>query len=85
MPKGSDLEVLRGARETLRRCRPAIAVTTYHRPEHCEKMIDFLQSLDVGYRFHVKGAVAFGASAPGHAALCRAGSPARIGERTLEA
>jgi FkbM family methyltransferase len=61
--EGSDLEVLLGARESLRRWRPAIAVTTYHRPEHCEQMVGFLQSLDVGYRFHVKGIVSFQLSA----------------------
>jgi len=61
--EGSDLAVLVGARDTLRRWRPAIAVTTYHEPEHCEQMVDFLRSLDVGYVFHAKGVVSFGRSA----------------------
>jgi FkbM family methyltransferase len=61
--EGSDLAVLMGARELLRRWQPAIAVTTYHEPEHCEQMIGFLRSLDLGYLFHAKGVVSFGKSA----------------------
>jgi FkbM family methyltransferase len=61
--EGSDLAVLVGARDMLREWRPSIAVTTYHEPEHCEQMIDFLSSLDLGYVFHAKGVVSFGRSA----------------------
>jgi FkbM family methyltransferase len=61
--EGSDVAVLMGARELLRRWQPAIAVTTYHEPEHCEQMISFLRSLDLGYLFQAKGVVSFGRSA----------------------
>lgn len=61
--EGSDLAVLVGARALLRKWRPSIAVTTYHEPDHCEQMIDFLGSLKVGYVFHAKGVVSFGKSA----------------------
>jgi FkbM family methyltransferase len=61
--EGSDFAVLVGAGETLRQWKPAIAVTTYHEPEHGERMVDFLRSLNVGYVFHAKGVVSFGKSA----------------------
>lgn len=57
--EGSDVAVLEGARALLRRCRPRIAATTYHAPDHCERMIRLLEALDVGYRVEVRGVVAF--------------------------
>ncbi|CAN5829770.1 hypothetical protein BH23GEM7_BH23GEM7_03170 [soil metagenome] len=57
--EGSDLAVLQGARHSLERWRPALAVTTYHHPDHCNRMIDYLSSLQLGYRFRVKGLVCF--------------------------
>jgi FkbM family methyltransferase len=57
--EGSDLAVLEGARGCLVRWKPAIAVTTYHRPEHCNAIIAYLSSLRLGYRFKAKGVIAF--------------------------
>jgi FkbM family methyltransferase len=57
--EGSDLAVLQGARQCLQRWRPAIAVTTYHRAEHCNEMIEYLSSLALGYRFKAKGVIVF--------------------------
>jgi FkbM family methyltransferase len=57
--EGSDVAVLEGARAVLGRWRPRIAATTYHEPDHCERMIDLLDSLDAGYRYAVRGVVAF--------------------------
>ena len=53
--EGDDLAVLEGARECLERWRPKIEVTPYHRPEHCELISVYLRSLNLGYRFQVKG------------------------------
>ena len=61
--EGSDLDVLHGAAETIRRWRPRIAITTYHDETHCDAMIEFLRSLSLGYSFRVRGVVAFGSSA----------------------
>jgi FkbM family methyltransferase len=58
--EGSDLDVMRGAREILARWRPRIAATTYHDPEHCNEMIALIESLRLGYTFHVSGVVSFG-------------------------
>jgi hypothetical protein len=58
--EGSDVAVLEGASELLARFRPRIAATTYHEPDHCDRMIALLESLGVGYRFVVRGVVAVG-------------------------
>jgi hypothetical protein len=58
--EGSDLGVLRGAEATLRRWRPALAITTYHDPAHANEMVRFVEGLDLGYRMRVKGVVCFG-------------------------
>ena len=57
--EGSDLSVLEGARALLVRWRPAIAVTTYHHPDHCNAMIEYLRSLNLGYRYRVRGVIEF--------------------------
>lgn len=57
--EGSDLDALMGARSCLERWHPAIAVTTYHHPNHCNEMVEYLNSLDLGYRFDVKGLISF--------------------------
>jgi FkbM family methyltransferase len=53
--EGSDVDVLLGAEATLRRWTPAIAVTTYHQPDHANILVDYITSLGLGYRFEVKG------------------------------
>jgi FkbM family methyltransferase len=57
--EGSDLEVLRGARKCLERWRPVVAVTTYHHPNHCNEMVEYLSSLSLGYQFRAKGVITF--------------------------
>jgi hypothetical protein len=57
--EGYDLKTLLGAKELLRRFRPKIAVTTYHDPNHAEKIHRFLTGLNLGYRTRVKGVVSF--------------------------
>lgn len=51
--EGSELSALRGALETLRRFRPKLAVSLYHRVEDFHTIPDFLRSLDLGYRLHL--------------------------------
>lgn len=53
--EGSDVDVLYGAEQTIRRWKPSIAVTTYHTPGHANEMVEFLTSLHLGYEMHVKG------------------------------
>ena len=53
--EGSDFDVLKGARHVIETCRPQIAVTTYHRDDHAESIFRWLNELDLGYSFRLKG------------------------------
>jgi FkbM family methyltransferase len=53
--EGAEMAMLEGARETLIRDRPKIAITTYHLFGDSSRFSDFLRSLEVGYRFKAKG------------------------------
>ena len=49
--EGSELDALCGAEESLRRWRPRLAISIYHRPEDYFSIIRYLSMLDLGYRF----------------------------------
>lgn len=57
--EGAELQMIRGAEETIRRWRPRIAITTYHDPGHAERLIEMICGFDKTYRFRVKGIVSF--------------------------
>jgi FkbM family methyltransferase len=57
--EGSDLAILQGGTETLRRFRPAIAVTTYHAADHCNRLVQLLDRLNLGYRWRAKGMISY--------------------------
>lgn len=52
--EGADLDVLRGARETILKHRPRIAVSIYHSHEHMLAIPEYLHEICPGYRFHVR-------------------------------
>lgn len=56
--EGADAAIIRGGRETLRRFRPDIAVTTYHAIDHCRVISEELRAL--GFRLRVRGCAVFG-------------------------
>lgn len=49
--EGAELSALRGARETLLRDRPRLAISLYHRPDDWTTIPQYLAGLDRGYRF----------------------------------
>ena len=51
--EGAELEALRGARATLKAFRPKLAISVYHKPEHLTEIPEFIESLDLGYRFYL--------------------------------
>lgn len=53
--EGYELRVLEGAKETIRRCRPKIAITTYHATSHAREIQAFLRDLVPSYHFLAKG------------------------------
>lgn len=81
--EGAELEALRGAERTLRRQRPELAISVYHRPQDFAEIPGYLASLDLGYRFYLGHATIFEsetvlfAGVPGTRVL-RAGSPRTI-------
>jgi hypothetical protein len=68
--EGSELAALRGAENSLRRWRPKLAISLYHRPEDFFAIPLWLKSLDCGYRLflnhysiHHEETVLYGTSA----------------------
>jgi FkbM family methyltransferase len=53
--EGAELEMLRGAEQSLRRYRPKLAITTYHRSEDFRKISTFLQNLNLNYQITASG------------------------------
>jgi hypothetical protein len=49
--EGAELKALRGAEAVLRRFRPRLAIAAYHRSDDLAALPDYLDDLDVGYRF----------------------------------
>jgi FkbM family methyltransferase len=53
--EGFELEMLEGAKRTIARYRPKVAITTYHRPEHAQSIEAFLRRVAPAYRVRTKG------------------------------
>jgi len=51
--EGAELRGLKGAEETIRRFRPKLAISAYHRHEDLVVIPDYLASLDVGYSLYL--------------------------------
>lgn len=51
--EGAEFEALKGAKETLLRFKPNLALSVYHRPEHFYQLAQFIDSLNLGYRFYL--------------------------------
>jgi FkbM family methyltransferase len=51
--EGAERLALAGAAETLRRDRPALAISIYHRPDDLWQIPLFLDSLRIGYTFYL--------------------------------
>jgi FkbM family methyltransferase len=51
--EGAELDSLRGAEATIRKHRPKLAISLYHRPDDIETIPRYLAGLDLGYRFYL--------------------------------
>jgi FkbM family methyltransferase len=51
--EGSELSALRGAESTIRRWRPKLAISLYHRPEDFFSIPSWIDSLGIGYRLYL--------------------------------
>jgi FkbM family methyltransferase len=52
--EGSELAALRGAEQTLKRFTPKLAICVYHKLADFFDIPDYLDSLNVGYRFYLR-------------------------------
>lgn len=52
--EGSELEALKGARNTIIQQKPRLAVSIYHKPEDVWDIISYLRSLNIGYKFFIR-------------------------------
>lgn len=52
--EGAEREALLGMRQALRRHRPALAISAYHRPSDVWALVDVLAETLEGYRFHLR-------------------------------
>lgn len=51
--EGSELAALQGGEQSLRRFRPKLAISLYHKPEDLYTITDYLDGLGLGYRFYL--------------------------------
>lgn len=52
--EGAEFEALAGAEQLIRRTRPIIAISVYHRPDDLWEIPLYLQSLDLGYQLFLR-------------------------------
>lgn len=52
--EGMEMDFLRGARETIRQCRPKIAICIYHYPSDLYEVIEYINDLVPDYRYAVR-------------------------------
>ncbi|NVN88994.1 MAG: FkbM family methyltransferase [Desulfuromonadales bacterium] len=57
--EGAELEALKGAENTIRESRPDLAICLYHAPQHLWEIPLYLDSLGLGYRFHLRNYTSF--------------------------
>jgi FkbM family methyltransferase len=51
--EGAELKALKGAEQTIRRFRPKLAISAYHKHEDMVVIPNYLTSLDIGYDFYL--------------------------------
>lgn len=52
--EGAELEALKGAETVIRRFRPKLAISIYHRLPDFWEIPQWIEGLGLGYRFHLR-------------------------------
>jgi hypothetical protein len=53
--EGAEPDALRGAERTIRRYRPALAISLYHAPDHLWEIPLWIAGLGLDYRMYMRG------------------------------
>lgn len=53
--EGFEIEMLKGAKNTIIKNKPKIAITTYHKPNNPKEIIDLIKSYVPEYNYFIKG------------------------------
>lgn len=52
--EGAELDMLEGAKKTLARCRPTLAISVYHKREDIWQIPLWIHRLNLGYKFYLR-------------------------------
>lgn len=52
--EGAEPQALLGAYNMISRCRPSLAISVYHAPEHLWEILLLIHSWDLGYKFYLR-------------------------------
>ncbi|MEQ1527385.1 MAG: FkbM family methyltransferase [Gallionella sp.] len=52
--EGAELHALKGAEESIKKFRPKLAISVYHKPEDFWTIPEYIAGLDLGYRFALR-------------------------------
>ena len=52
--EGMEMELLRGAQQTIRTCRPKMALCVYHYPSHLYEVAEYVRELVTQYQFSLR-------------------------------
>lgn len=57
--EGSEVDLVSGAIETIKKFRPKLAIAVYHKPNNANLIVEYIDSLALDYKIRVKGIVDF--------------------------
>lgn len=52
--EGAEIEALKGSENTIKKYKPALAISLYHRPDHLFAIPLLINSWDLGYDFYIR-------------------------------